>query len=242
VARQRQLARPPIKEALIDIRLAQPTPEQFTEQLGTISLPNYIKKPIRFQEVTLEFTDLLKTSAKNEMFGWRFESGEGARIVQLRRDGIGFSIMSGYTDWNQIRSLTQDFWNAFLEKARIPPIVDRLATRFINVIEVPIENLQFDDYLTAPPRIPELLPQGARRFFQRVEVPFGPSVIAIIVQGSDEPSPNGVPLILDIDVQTTKETPGDSPDIWTALDNLRKIKNDIFFSSVTERALEPYDK
>jgi uncharacterized protein (TIGR04255 family) len=240
VARQRQLLRPPIKEALLDIHLAQPMPEQFTVQLGNVSLPGYSKKPIRFQELKLELADFPKTSTKDEMFGWRFESEGGAKIAQLRRDGVGFSIVRGYNNWEEIKSLTKSFWEVFLQQAGTPP-VNRLATRYINVLEVPTANLQFEDYLTAAPRVPEALPQGIRHFLQRVEIPFGPSTIAIIIQALDVPTPASLPLILDIDVQMTKQTRGDSPDIWTSFDDLRKTKNDIFFASVTERALELYE-
>ena len=237
VARQRRLAHPPIKEALIAIQLAEKMPESFATQLEAISLDGYSKKPIRFQEVKFEVAGL--PTSRNELFGWRFESDDSNKVVQLRRDGIGFSIIRGYSDWDQIKSLTQHFWNVFLERAGAP-VVNRLATRYINVVEVPIADLRFDNYLTAAPRVPDNLPQGLRQFLQRVEVPFGTDVIAIIIQTFEVPTGDRLPIILDIDVQMTKETRGDSPDIWTALDSLRTIKNDIFFSSVTERALEPY--
>jgi uncharacterized protein (TIGR04255 family) len=242
VARKRQLARPPIKEALIDIQLAQPMPQQFAEELSRITIPGYQKKlPVRFQQWNIEIAEVPQTSTTNELFGWRFESDDGSKILQYRRNGIGFSIVRGYTDWNEIKLLTQEFWTKFLKKVE-QPVVNRLATRYINVIDVPLTgDLQFDNYLAAPPRLPENLPQQIRQFFVRLEVPFAPDLVAIITQTLDVPSPSHLPLILDIDVQMHKQMPGDSPDVWKALDTLREIKNDVFFSSVTEQALEPYE-
>jgi uncharacterized protein (TIGR04255 family) len=241
VARKRQLARPPIKEALIDIQLAQPLPEEFAENLSATTIPNYSKKtPIRFQQWSIQVAEEPQTSTTHELYGWRFESDDGSKILQFRRNGIGFSIARGYTDWNEITSLTREFWNTFLKKTG-QPAVNRLATRYINVIEVPITgDLRFENYLTASPRLPENLPQNIRQFFVRLEVPFSQNLVAFIIQTMDAPSPTHLPLILDIDVQMYGELQGDSPDLWVALDRLRGIKNDIFFSSVTELALEPY--
>ena len=215
-------------------------PEQFAEQLSATTLPGYPKKlPIRFQQWNIQFAETPQTSTTNELYGWRFESEDGSKILQFRRNGIGFGIVRGYTDSNEIKSLTRDFWTVFLEKVG-QPVVNRLATRYINVIDVPITG-NFDDYLTASPRMPENLPQKVRQFLVRLEVPFSVDVVAVIIQTLDIASSTHLPLILDIDVQMHKQMPGDSPDVWKALDTLREIKNDVFFSSVTEQALEPYE-
>jgi uncharacterized protein (TIGR04255 family) len=240
VARKRQLARPPIKEALIDIQLAQPLSEAFAQQLDGMSIPGYPKKiPLHFQQWDIQVAEV-QAVTRNELYGWRFESEDGSKILQVRRNGIGFSIVRGYIDWNEIKSLTQHFWASFLERVA-QPVVNRLATRYINVIDVPLTgDLRFETYLAAPPPLPESLPQHIRQFLLRVEVPFSADVFAIIIQTLDVPSPTIVPVILDIDVQMHREIPGDSRDVWAALDTLREIGNDIFFSSVTEKALEPY--
>jgi len=222
------------------IQLSEAMPEEFAEQLGNVVLEGYAKKPIRFQELKFDVAEFLNAATKNELFGWGFVSADGNKIAQLRRNGIGCSIIQGYTEWNHLRSLTQYFWRVFLEQAGAVPRVNRLATRYINVIDVPITKLDFDEYLTAAPGLPDTLATPISHFLQRVEAPFGADVVAVIIQTLDAPAPPRLPIILDIDVQMSKECAGDSRDIWTALDSLRKIKNDIFFSSVTERALEPY--
>jgi uncharacterized protein (TIGR04255 family) len=213
-------------------------PEDFTKGLGNVSVPGYSIKPVRFQEVQLNIAKFPETLTRNEMFGWRFESEDGARIAQLRRNGVGVSIVRDYTKWEDIHSLTRSFWELFVERAG-DAIVSKVAARYINVLEIPNSNPRFEDYFVAAPRVPEELPQGVRHFFQRVEIPFEQNVIAIVIQTMDAATPTGVPLILDIDVQMTKEIPAKSLGIWTALDSLRKIKNDIFFSSLSERALGP---
>jgi uncharacterized protein (TIGR04255 family) len=119
VVRKRQLARPPIKEALIDLQFEKQMPEQFAEQPGAISLLGFPKKsPIRFQEFSIQLAaETPPTSASDGLFGWRFESEDGGQILQLRRNGMGFSIVREYQNWNHIKSLAQQFWAGIPRKS-----------------------------------------------------------------------------------------------------------------------------
>jgi uncharacterized protein (TIGR04255 family) len=78
-------------------------------------------------------------------------------------------------------------------------------------------------------------------FLHRVVIPFSTDgITAIVTQAMEFPSGTSVPVVLDIDVYYTCKLEVNSPIVWAEFDRLRDIKNHIFFSSVTERALEPY--
>jgi uncharacterized protein (TIGR04255 family) len=47
-----------------------------------------------------------------------------------------------------------------------------------------------------------------------------------------------VPVILDIDVYKTVILPPETEDAWNLLKELRVIKNEVFFASLTEKAVE----
>jgi len=243
VVTPRQLARPPIREALIDIQLANQLPLPFAELLQSKTMAGYEKKqPIKVGQVRVDLgPEVMQTQGTQELFGWRFESADGSKVIQLRRDGVGVSVIKGYRDWNQIRTIASEVWDRYIEWGN-RPTVHRLATHYINVLELPLAHIDFDDYLTGAPRIPEGLPQTLNYFLERLIVPFDPPVIAIVTQALEPPTQTHVPVILDIEVRASlaEPLPSDSPKIWNILDQLRTIKNSVFFSWVTERALEPY--
>jgi uncharacterized protein (TIGR04255 family) len=130
-------------------------------------------------------------------------------------------------------------WQKFLEILG-PVVIGRLAVRYINAIEVPI-GADFDEYLTAGPRIPQPLPQLYTSFVQRVTVPFDEvNGYAIITQALELPGDKGPVTVMDIDVACNCSIGGAASESWERLSKLRDIKNRIFFASVTPKALEAY--
>jgi uncharacterized protein (TIGR04255 family) len=85
------------------------------------------------------------------------------------------------------------------------------------------------------------MPQALSGFLQRVVIPFAvDGTTAIVTQVLEPPKEGLIPVVLDIDVFVMTRFGVNSHGIWTTLDGLRNVKNEIFFSSVTEKALEPY--
>ncbi len=152
----------------------------------------------------------------------------------MRLDGFTFSVIQGYSNWDDLSSSAQPLWNEFVKLAKTAP-VGRIATRYTNVLDVPIGS-DIDDYLTSGPRIPNHLPQTLSGFLQRVEVPFDNQITAAITQ---QLVPQGK-VVLDIDVFKMDNIEGSSPLIWERLGRLREIKNLVFFSSITPKTLEMY--
>lgn len=66
--------------------------------------------------------------------------------------------------------------------------------------------------------------------------------IAIITQAIDEAglTEQILPVILDIDVFVEREFDPSGDEIWGCLDDLREMKNDIFYKSLTPAAWEKY--
>jgi uncharacterized protein (TIGR04255 family) len=242
VATQRQLTKPPLREALIDIQLAHELPLQFAESLGERTISGLEKKqPIRAGKVEIKFgapvDDMLKKS--DELMGWLFQSADSSRVVQVRRNGITYSILKDYKDWPEIRDAARRVWQFYLEQAHSPVTVGRIAVRYINVLELP-PSIELNDYLTAGPQIPPGLPQRFENFLQRIVIPYEGDIHAIITQALEPSVQPSTRVILDIDVFALRMVLGDSPDLWSFLDSFRGIKNAVFFSSVTEQALEHY--
>jgi len=241
VATQRQLANPPLREALIDFQLADELPVKFAEDFEKQTISGLERKQqIRAGKFEIKIGpphEALKKS--EELLGWRYESPDGSRVVQLRRNGMTYSILRDYKGWPEIRDAARRVWEFYLGYLPGSVTVTRAAVRYINVLEFP-PSVELNDYLTAAPQIPQGLPQTLENFLQRIVIPYQSNIHAIITQALEPAAQPGTRVILDIDVFAQLTVQGKSPALWNLVDSFRAIKNAIFFASITEAALERY--
>jgi uncharacterized protein (TIGR04255 family) len=232
-----KLTRPPLKEALVDIRLREELPASV---LPKFQAPKGFPVSTEMRHGRFQFNlDKDKPSAEvlaEGALGWRYEKEDGSVVVQLRRNGMTYSILKNYPGWNILREAARDAWQEFLA-ASGPVNVCRLAVRYINAINIP-RGADYDEYLTTGPRVPKSVPPIVTSFMQRVLVPFEEDgATAIITQTLETPA---TAAVLDIDVFAEGSLDGASADIWLRLERLRGIADKIFFSSLTPKVLESY--
>jgi uncharacterized protein (TIGR04255 family) len=77
--------------------------------------------------------------------GWRYERDDGSAVVQLRRNGLTYSILKKYPGWSVLREAARDVWREFLAVSG-PVNINRLAVRYINAINIPLV-ADYDEYL-----------------------------------------------------------------------------------------------
>jgi uncharacterized protein (TIGR04255 family) len=91
------------------------------------------------------------------------------------------------------------------------------------------------------PAIGPSLPQGIAGMYWRVVLPQPPATI-VVTQALDQAVMAEkviVPVILDIDVFVEgKVFASTGEELWEQLDQLRELKNRVFFGSLTPKALE----
>ncbi|HKT13377.1 MAG TPA: TIGR04255 family protein [Terriglobia bacterium] len=234
----------PITEALIDIRVELPEDATLPklEELHDLIRAAYPgKKPRRRFEAQIEFKEEQQPlrSSTFQQDGYYFTSADGKRIVQYRLDGFSFNRLRPYSRWEDLRDEARKAWRIYAMHAN-PLAVNRLAVRYINSIEIPFKSFDFDDYFTAIPKIPEGLPQVLQHFFTRTMIPFfEQGVTAVIIQTpSGKQDPLSTAIILDIDVFMEKNLEPEDKLIWEIFEELRYIKNEIFFKSIKDRTKE----
>ncbi|MBW2059958.1 MAG: TIGR04255 family protein [Deltaproteobacteria bacterium] len=239
----RHLTNAPIKEALIDIWYSlDPGYISRLESIHDKIKGDYPHKQIRkqwegtFQVGSKTFTQSTKDHG---IQGYWYLSEDEKQIIQARLNGFTFNKIEPYETWEQMRDEARKLWKIFKEIAP-PEVVTGLGLRYVNRIEIPEPTIELSDYLTAPPEIPENLPQRLDSFLTRIQF-FDSSIKArgIITQMSEPPdSPGTVPLLLDIEVTQDNNFNINDDEIWAVLEDLRAFKNKIFFSSITERVAE----
>ncbi len=128
-------------------------------------------------------------------------------------------------------------YGSFIKKIAKPIIVDRIALRYINRIEIPLPFGDFSEYILTNPQIAPGLPQGLTHFFMRLEIPNDKiNAIAIITQTTQKPTTSQkLPLIFDVNTIKADSYKGEMTEIWHDFTKLRNFKNEIFFSSITEK-------
>jgi len=164
--------------------------------------------------------------------GFMFRSLDDLQVVQARLDGFTFSRLKEYQDWQHLRNEARELWDVYRNVAR-PVAVTRVAVRYINRIPLPLPIEDLGAWLNTRLEMPGGLPP-TQGFFLRLVIPFTDAnaraiVMQTIEQGSHEET---LPIIFDIDVFRQQRFAVDSPDVWGSLEDLREIKNEIFFRSL----------
>ncbi len=233
----------PITEAIIDIRIKLKEDfevERFLTLHDAISSQYPEKKTRHKWEGRFEFKkgEGPISSGTETVDGYIFTSADAKQMFQARIDGFTFNRLRPYEKWEIFRDEAFRLWKLYREL--VSPDIFRVAVRFINKFDIPLfpqSMLNFNEYLTAAPIVPEGLPQGVSSFLTRVVI-HNPDVdaTAIITQAFEQiVDPKFLPIILDIDVFQQKETISEE-DAWQKLEELRHFKNKIFFASITEKA------
>jgi uncharacterized protein (TIGR04255 family) len=234
-----KLTHPPLREALVDIRLREDLP---VSVLPKFKVPEdfTVAKEIKQGKFQFKLVEKDKPAVAEvlgeEVLGWRYEREDGSVVIQLRRNGVKYSILKNYPGWKVLREEARSAWTEFLAVSGSVN-VSRLAVRYVNAIDIPAGS-DYDEYLTTAPRVPKLLPQIVTNFLQRVVVPVEDGAgNVIITQTLETPSASAV---LDIDVFAECSLDGASADIWLKLEKLRSIADKTFFSSLTQKVIESY--
>lgn len=240
-----KLNRAPIVEGLIDLRLRPQQPitlEQLSQIDAQIITEYPSKKDIRAIQAAIQIGAEAGQHiiSSEQVIGYRYESKENSFVFQARIDGFTVSRLAPYSNWEELLDETKRLWNIYSALVNNATIV-RIAIRYINKINFPGPAVDFDEYLTAGPKIPKDLPQGLMEFLTRTVVPFDDhKALAVLTQAYEptQPSSSYLPVILDIDVFHEGAYDSQEGEFWQILEDLHDLKNKIFFSSITEKTLE----
>jgi uncharacterized protein (TIGR04255 family) len=161
-------------------------------------------------------------------------------LAQFRVDGFTLNRLRPYTSWDDLRPVALELWRVYLDAAR-PEALVRLALRYINEVALPSGTWEFSDYLRAAPSLPPEAPQDVAAFFSKVTAvePDGQNKVHI---GQKLRHAGAGPFyVLDIDAFRDGDWDPSDSSIPEVLDDLRRLKNLVFFSMLTERTLHLFE-
>ena len=233
----------PIVEAIFDIQMELP------QGVGIAELETFCKTFVSaYPEKKARRKFASKFEIKNEepsaeafnlgiagILNW---SPDHKQALQVRLDGFSFSRLKPYEKWGIHFAEFLKYLRLYCEK--ISPVqVKRVATRFINVIELPRESGNWGEYFINAARasISNVL---VTNFFDRVEFTFPSSNVKATVTHAimESNDPLNLPVVLDIETFVDINTKPDLAMIEKLFHNLRETKNQIFRESLTDKAKE----
>ncbi|MBN2133795.1 MAG: TIGR04255 family protein [Sedimentisphaerales bacterium] len=237
------LAAAPIVEAVIHwrARAGKVFQSEVLRQQLVERLPGYPDcRPQHQLEVESQFAGGSASQIQRQIWqGFRLTSEDKRHIVQFTRDGVAFSRLTPYEEWNVFAAEGQRLWRIFVELAE-PTEVQRLGVRFINRIR--LEDLtEVRKYLARPPKCLEPLGLPVGQFFYQSlhDVPGHPFQVNVVqtVQAPAPPQTQELGLILDIDVGTTQALLCDDRVLQEFLTQMHWLKNKAFFNLLSKKAV-----
>lgn len=241
----------PITEAVIEIRIQAPAsldPSELQNLADAVKADFPKQAPMQLLQMGIAAQappeEGLSQTFSQAKIGFRLSKSDDSRIVQLRREGLAYSHMAPYTEWETFRAEAQPLWQRY--RAAIPDAkLARCALRYINRVDIPETKIELYDYFTLYPKIPEQLPQqDVLGMTLSLHMP-QPDLecVAVINQALVEPAkPGHISVILDIDVFRLGIEVWQDSEVWAFLDKLRDRKNEIFESCITDRTRELIDR
>lgn len=237
----------PIVEALLDIQVLLPAD---TDLATLASVQDRVREryPNRQERQHWQINAMRTNGGQPEVsqsggpIGYAFLPPDVCqdRTFQSRLDGFTFSKFKPYEAWSKFQSEAKELWGNYVEVSR-PVAVKRLALRTVNSLNLPLPFADFKEYLLTTPEVAPGIPSGLAQFFMNLAIPQPAgetATVTLAMPPLQQPNSAFVTVIFDIDVFAEQTFPPDADAIWEKCERLRQIRNDIFFSSLTEKAKE----
>ncbi|HOB70601.1 MAG TPA: TIGR04255 family protein [bacterium] len=230
---------PPIKEAIFDIRFNERISEGDIQKISETFFKEVEKefpdKKLQrsFEEnITINPDGERKIESKNEITGYLFWSGDKKEVVQTRIDGFAYNILEKYENWEFFSKKAMNLFNV-LKKVDTERTISRIALKYINVINLPLDNLKISDYISNMPPMCDEFPQTMKGFILKTH--FVENDVNIINIEKILPlKDNILPFVIDIDVFVQNPS-FEKADLQKRMEELRKTKNRIFELCITEK-------
>jgi uncharacterized protein (TIGR04255 family) len=230
--------RPPITEAVIDIRVE--LPDQFkVETLDRIREKIATDYPTHEELNEIKGSFTLGASAKSiqRKLGYRDWSHDKMYVLQARMNGFTFSRMPPYEHWEPFRSEARRLWDIYWQVVK-PARVSRVAIRYINRIDVPTIPIELSEYFRTFPEISRALPQTMSGYVMQLLIPqedFG-GMLSLIEATAPAPKEGVTSVNLDIDLFKEGTGEFDSEEkIWDLIEYLRDKKDEVFEGCITDK-------
>jgi len=239
-----QYPRAPIVEAVIEFRLARPLAQQALEKAA-----HRLRGTYPFSEaetgMNVSFTSTGGIDTSPAWTGVKLSSIDRTDVVMFRTVSFACSRLAPYTEWGEFRRRGEAAWQAFRRQADSIAL-SRLGVRYVNRIDVPSESgsVNVQDYLTIFPTVPAAGAKLLTQYAMQVASAIGEDECNFVLNTGSVPSPliGYSSFVLDLDVYRESNLPLKDDTLWEIVERMRRHKNRLFESCITDRARELFNQ
>lgn len=169
--------------------------------------------------------------------GYEFKNLENGKSFNVTNVGLGFTKIAPYVNWDDLQNEIFRLWSVYKEAAPIKQI-KQLSTRYVNRIDIPLVEFDFDEYFSSGLGLPEGIGDTLTSLHLKYAVEENESSRALISLQLVEPPSEDVTSIV-ILVQSQKLIPdGIEIDLNSEMIELRQKKNRVFESLIKDKTRE----
>lgn len=240
--------RPPITEAVIEIRFAQPIDAADLDGSSGRFVSFYPRhesvKTVGVEVGIPPGVDVEPTTQIKQQLGHKRSTSDLSEILLIMPLAFTVSQLAPYPGWDEFFGRFMRDWKAWKNVMGFRKIF-RVATRFINRIDIRVTDglVEETEYLNVYPKMPKALGPSINYGVQ-VQLPIRDIGCSLVINSASVPSPllDHGSILLDIDVSKSSDSPQNDDDIYGLLNSMRTKKNDVFEACITEQARELFRK
>lgn len=231
--------RPPIIEAVLEIRVATPVDDQAIAKIQRRLAERYPGPPQKTANISVE-AGPNGIRINKDTSGFKILSHDGTFTVSVARGTISTSKTAPYVGWEEFIAEAQINWESW-KKVVDWKEISRLGLRYINRIDIPNADgigIAMDDYVNFGVRRPDIKGFGAMtQFAANVEIPMLDGSFKLILNSSPVPSPlvKTSSFLLDLDLSREHMLPKNEEALWSEVAKFRLVKNSVFEACITDK-------
>lgn len=237
-----KLKKPPIIEAIVQIAFESPSLKEVKALKSFFDTlkPDYtdIKEivSISLESFFHEQKQVKQTNPELTLNGYIINNKSNPKHIVLTSTSISLNHKKPYTSWDSMIKDFKEIWKKFCNF--LPDLqVNKLSLRYVNRIDLDITSSKgVYDFFNLFPKIPSEILTPINQHSLQVEVPHkNKELIAKITQVIKPCSNVENKIHCNLDIEINKDTYTIDEDIWLSFSKMRDFKNEIFFSSITEK-------
>jgi uncharacterized protein (TIGR04255 family) len=240
------LSNAPIMEAVIDFR-AKPSISCEQEQFLNYFKQEFSDFPVvaSNSNTVYHFNPAATQPAPPSTFwnGLTLHSSDKLRIAQCQKDGFSLSHLPPYPHWEKFAGDALAMWGKYKALTK-PTEIQRIGVRFINRIPITTPAVELNDYLIDAPKNLSAFPLPRLGFVHSDTfiVP-GTNYMVHVISALQPPDAiTHLPaVILDTDISTTTPSSTEDQLLTPKLQEMRWLKNKIFFASLNKKVIDSFN-